>query len=82
MTGAAVGSAGERATTKAVRQQPSGGRLSICGQFLIDAKTGAWTPVSKDAERKQPSAMRVNESDTARGMVADRQRVGGGERRP
>ena len=57
---AAVGSAGPpRATTKAVHPlRPSGGRLSICGQFVIDAK-GAWTPVSKDAERKQPSAMRL-----------------------
>ena len=80
---AAVGSAGPpRATTKAVHPlRPSGGRLSICGQFVIDAK-GAWTPVSKDAERTQPTAMHTNESGTARGAVADRQRVGGGERRP
>ena len=81
VTGAAVGSAGGEATTKAVRHHPSGGRLSICGEFLIDAK-GAWTPVSKDAERTQPTAMHTNESGTARGAVADRQRVGGGERRP
>lgn len=80
---AAVGSAGPpRETTKAVHPlRPSGGRLSICGQFVIDAK-GAWTPVSKDAERTQPTAMRTNEPGTARGTVADRQRVGGGERRP
>ena len=80
---AAVGSAGPpRATTKAVHpHRPSGGRLSICGQFVIDAK-GAWTPVSKDAERTQPTTIRTSESGTARGAVADRPRVGGGERRP
>ena len=71
VTGAAVGSAGGEATTKAVRHHRSGGRLSICGEFLIDAK-GAWTPVAKDAEREQPTATRVNEPGTARGSDADR----------
>lgn len=71
VTGAAVGSAGGEATTKAVRHHPSGGRLSICGEFLIDAK-GAWTPVAKDAEREQPTATRANELGTARGSDADR----------